>query len=663
MALSRVIKRGGRRLAGVTAAFALAIACAGLAAGIASADTAVPTVTLTVVPTNPDAPTDQVTLTAVASGIPADQGGSIQFLDANAAVSPLYRQSFGAPGTTTVTATYVTTFPTGAHTLTARYASANLAVVATSNPVSLTVGSIPPLSRTTVTLTVPPGPIVQGQHVTLTALVSRVGGGIPTGFVAFTDNGVPLDIGGESQRVPLVNGVATYEASGFPGGTHAFQASYLGNSTDKPSSSPITSVDVQPQSQAVDTTTTVTVAPVRIVAGQLVTITAHVVQSGPGHLAPPNGSFVTFTANGQPIGTQPLVNGTATLENVGGWIDAGDHVVGALYVGDVADGFNISRGQTSLAVLAHAQPLTITAPSASIVYGTPTPALNPTYSNTFLPGDGPSALDVQPTCTTAPPGVTARTYSVECTGAASTVYDITNVPGTLTIAPAPLTVTANSFTIAPGQPMPVLTATITGFKNSETLATSGVLGTAACTTTITSTATAGTFPITCALGSLNATNYTFATFNGGTLTIIPPVPPMVCVRPADEKPSANRGKGSACEELLSHPTAGSGGKVAGGDTMSIVYADDTPMDRSLLFGPSVVMLNGPTLLPVTVTSSTQGKSRYQSIISFSVPTGLAPGTYSILVTVHDNDGHLDQWMWDVKIDKASKNDKNDKGDK
>jgi hypothetical protein len=30
------------------------------------------------------------------------------------------------------------------------------------------------------------------------------------------------------------------------------------------------------------------------------------------------------------------------------------------------------------------------------------------------------------------------------------------------------------------------------------------------------------------------------------------------------------------------------------------------------------------------------------------------------VTVHDSDGHLDQWMWDVRIDKASKNDKNDK---
>ena len=85
---------------------------------------------------------------------------------------------------------------------------------------------------------------------------------------------------------------------------------------------------------------------------------------------------------------------------------------------------------------------------------------------------------------------------------------------------APLTVTADNQSRDYGAANPTLTATISGFANSETLATSGVTGTASCSTTATATSPASppTYPITCATGSLASNNYTFS-FVAGAFTI------------------------------------------------------------------------------------------------------------------------------------------------
>ncbi len=89
-------------------------------------------------------------------------------------------------------------------------------------------------------------------------------------------------------------------------------------------------------------------------------------------------------------------------------------------------------------------------------------------------------------------------------------YSISYVPGTVSVGPATLTVTANDVTKAFGASVPTLTATITGFVNGQTLATSGVTGQALCTTTATTTSPGGTYPITCSVGTLAAQNYTFS---------------------------------------------------------------------------------------------------------------------------------------------------------
>ena len=88
----------------------------------------------------------------------------------------------------------------------------------------------------------------------------------------------------------------------------------------------------------------------------------------------------------------------------------------------------------------------------------------------------------------------------------------------LIVTKAILTVTADNQTRLYGDPNPPLTYTITGFVNQDTIAV--VSGAADCTTTATITSDVGTYPITCTLGTLTATNYDFV-FVPGTLTVTP----------------------------------------------------------------------------------------------------------------------------------------------
>jgi uncharacterized repeat protein (TIGR01451 family) len=87
---------------------------------------------------------------------------------------------------------------------------------------------------------------------------------------------------------------------------------------------------------------------------------------------------------------------------------------------------------------------------------------------------------------------------------------------TLTVNKATLTVTTQNATKVYGDANPVFTYVISGFLNNETVAV--VSGTANCNTSASSSSPVGTFPITCSIGTLTATNYNF-TFIAATLTI------------------------------------------------------------------------------------------------------------------------------------------------
>jgi hypothetical protein len=88
---------------------------------------------------------------------------------------------------------------------------------------------------------------------------------------------------------------------------------------------------------------------------------------------------------------------------------------------------------------------------------------------------------------------------------------------TLTIAPAPLTVTANNTSMTMGAAVPALTYTTTGFAGTDTSSVVGGIATE--TTTASSSSSAGTYPITFSTKALTAANYTFSYVNG-TLSVV-----------------------------------------------------------------------------------------------------------------------------------------------
>ncbi len=78
----------------------------------------------------------------------------------------------------------------------------------------------------------------------------------------------------------------------------------------------------------------------------------------------------------------------------------------------------------------------------------------------------------------------------------------------LSVAKAPLTVTADNLDMAHGDPVPTLTWSITGFVNGDTVAVVGGEQ-PKLSTTATSSSPAGHYPIDIAIGSLAADNYSF----------------------------------------------------------------------------------------------------------------------------------------------------------
>jgi hypothetical protein len=91
--------------------------------------------------------------------------------------------------------------------------------------------------------------------------------------------------------------------------------------------------------------------------------------------------------------------------------------------------------------------------------------------------------------------------------------------GNLTVNKATLTVAADSYNKILGAANPTLTATYSGFKNGQSLATSDVAGSPSLTTLATASSPVGGYTITAAIGSLTSGNYSFS-FVNGVLTIL-----------------------------------------------------------------------------------------------------------------------------------------------
>lgn len=170
-------------------------------------------------------------------------------------------------------------------------------------------------------------------------------------------------------------------------------------------------------------------------------------------------------------------------------------------------------------------------PSAQFVATTAAPTItwaNPT-SITYGTKLSATQLDATATYKSAPvagsfsytPGIgtvlSAGTHTLsETFTPTNSSYSQVTTTVSITVNPAVLTVKATNTSRAFGAANPTFAYTISGFVNSDPA--SVVHGTPTCTTTATATSEGGTYPITCNVSALSATNYTFTPI-AGTLTV------------------------------------------------------------------------------------------------------------------------------------------------
>jgi len=162
------------------------------------------------------------------------------------------------------------------------------------------------------------------------------------------------------------------------------------------------------------------------------------------------------------------------------------------------------------------QTLTITASSGSSTYGSTPPTITPSYSG-FVNGDTSASLTTQPTCTTtATSSSAAGTYTSSCSGAVDPAYTIVYVPGTVTVSPAPLTITASSGSSTYGSTPPTITPSYSGFVNGDTSASLTTQPT--CATAAMASSPVGTYSTSCS--GAGDPNYTIS-YVSGIVTVTP----------------------------------------------------------------------------------------------------------------------------------------------
>jgi hypothetical protein len=267
------------------------------------------------------------------------------------------------------------------------------------------------------------------------------------------------------------------------------------------------------------------------------------------------------------------------------------------------------------------------------------PAFNPStvmygVASISLTATASSGLPVQYSVTSTPAGIaTVNGTDLIVSGAGSitvtasqpgnaTIGPAAPVSQTLTVDPAPLTVTANSVSKTFGSPNPAFTAVITGFVNGDTASTPGVYtGAPAFTTAATVNSPAGTYTIVPSIGTLHAVNYSFppANFIDGVLTITGTAsqtiafpafsPSAVAYGHAPIQLSATASSGAPVTfTILSGPGTLSG---ANGSQLTITgagkivveatqpgnaqYAAAPPVSQTLAVSPAVLTITGPTV--------------------------------------------------------------------
>ena len=161
-------------------------------------------------------------------------------------------------------------------------------------------------------------------------------------------------------------------------------------------------------------------------------------------------------------------------------------------------------------------PLTAHVANTTKVYGDANPEFNITYSG-FRDGDSEVGFSVPASISTIVDNSSkVGKYDIVASGAVSDKYEISYIPGTLTITKAPLSISAGNYTKKQGDAMPVFKASYAGFKNGEDESVLTKQPVFSCDANEASAP--GEYPIT--VYGVEADNYEVKSYIAGTLTVL-----------------------------------------------------------------------------------------------------------------------------------------------
>ena len=141
-------------------------------------------------------------------------------------------------------------------------------------------------------------------------------------------------------------------------------------------------------------------------------------------------------------------------------------------------------------------------------YGEENPTFEYTVEGAALEGEPLITCDATPT---SPVG----TYDIWVSQGSVTNFNVTYVPGTLTITKAPLTVSAGTYTKKQGEPVPEFVLSYDGFKNGET--EDALIAKPTTITTVTESSAPGEYPIIVKDGE--SPNYDFSYVYGKVIVV------------------------------------------------------------------------------------------------------------------------------------------------
>ncbi|MCC6912551.1 MAG: autotransporter-associated beta strand repeat-containing protein, partial [Rhodospirillaceae bacterium] len=201
-------------------------------------------------------------------------------------------------------------------------------------------------------------------------------------------------------------------------------------------------------------------------------------------------------------------NSTAAFADANAGAGKSVAISGLILAGADASNYQVANASgVSTATITRA-PLSIVAENRDRIYGDP----NPTFAASMVGlkgSDTPLVVGGLVLSTTATQTSGAGAYAITGGGAAAANYIIGYVPGTLTIARAPLLIAANDQTMVAGSVMPALTARYSGFRLTDTAASVTGLR---LTANMTASSPAGTYGIT--PSDAAAENYEISYANG-----------------------------------------------------------------------------------------------------------------------------------------------------